>query len=197
MVCMGITGGIGSGKTYIARIFEALGAPCYYSDDQTKLLYNSHKGLQESLNKLLGENVYKDGQLNSTLMASLIFNNKPLLEKVNALVHPLVWLHFKQWEAKQTAPYVLFESAILLEVFPPLPMDKVLTVSSPIDLRIWRVCDRSGAQREDVMSRIQRQWTDEQRENKADYVIVSDEKQALLPRVLTVHEQMLRFCNTK
>ncbi len=196
MICLGITGGIGSGKTYIARIFETLGVPCYYSDDRTKQLYASCKDLQESLNHVLGEPVYRDGQLDNRRMAALIFNDPVLLEKVNALVHPLVWLHFKEWAANQTAPYVLFESAILLEIQPPLPVDKVLTVSGPTDLRLQRVCERSGFPREAVLERMRCQWTDAQRESKADFVIVSDEKQALLPRVLSIHRQMLCLCDS-
>jgi dephospho-CoA kinase len=193
MVSLGITGGIGSGKSYVTRIFAALGVPCYDSDMETKKLYEDNETLQHSLIELLGEAVYSNGKLNTSYMASLIFNDRSLLARVNALVHPAVIIHFMHWAARQHAPYVIFESAILLELKPPVHMTRVLTVSADNALRLERVCRRQNISRDEVLSRMNKQWSDQERESRADFVISSNEKEALLPKVLAIHNRMLEI----
>ena len=193
MVSLGITGGIGSGKSYVTRIFAALGVPCYDSDMETKKLYEDNETLKYSLIELLGEAVYSNGKLNTAYMASLIFNDRSLLSRVNALVHPVVIIHFMHWAVRQHAPYVIFESAILLELKPPVHMTRVLTVSADKELRLERVCRRQNISRDEVLARMNKQWSDQERESRADFVISSNEKEALLPKVLAIHNRMLEI----
>lgn len=196
MVTLGITGGIGSGKSYVTRIFEALGIPCYDSDDRTKKLYVAHTGLNKELVHLLGPDIFTDGLLDTHQMAQLIFNDTRLLKRVNHLVHPYVVRDFVQWAKPLNAPYVIFESAILLQMDPPFHTTRVLTVSANKELRLRRAAGRDQANRRSVLDRMDKQWTDEQRESGADFIITSNEEQALLPRVLEVHQYMLNLSIT-
>lgn len=196
MVTLGITGGIGSGKSYVTKIFEALGIPCYDSDDRTKKLYVSHTGLNKELVDLLGPDIFTNGRLDTYKMAHLIFNDTRLLKRVNHLVHPYVVRDFVQWAQPLNAPYVIFESAILLQMDPPFHTTRVLTVSANKELRLRRAAGRDQANRRSVLDRMDKQWTDEQRESGADFIITSNEEQALLPRVLEVHQYMLNLSIT-
>jgi dephospho-CoA kinase len=196
MVTLGITGGIGSGKSYVTRIFEALDIPCYDSDDRTKKLYVSHTGLNKELVDLLGPDIFTNGRLDTHKMAHLIFNDTRLLKRVNHLVHPYVVSDFVQWAQPLKAPYVIFESAILLQMDPPFHTTRVLTVSANKELRLRRAAGRDQANRRSVLDRMDKQWTDEQRESGADFIITSNEEQALLPRVLEVHQYMLNLSIT-
>ncbi|MFA6926069.1 MAG: dephospho-CoA kinase, partial [Bacteroidales bacterium] len=128
-------------------------------------------------------------------MALLIFSNQQLLKKVNMLVHPYVVRDFMKWASSAKAPYVIFESAILLEMDPPFHTTRVLTVSANRELRLWRAAGRDNAHLQSVLDRMNKQWTDAQREAHADFVIVSDDKQPLLPRVLQVHQYMMNLTN--
>jgi len=195
LITLGITGGIGSGKSYVTRIFTALGIPCYDSDARTKLLYRENEELKEALTNLLGHTIYRDGEPDIRVMASLIFSDHSLLKKVNTLVHPYVVRDFLKWAATTNAPYVIFESAILLEMEPPFHTTKVLTVSADKELRLQRASGRDNSHRQSVLNRMDKQWTDSQRESGADFIIVSDETQPLLPRVLAVHHEMIQLTN--
>lgn len=196
MVSLGVTGGIGSGKTYVVRIFTALGIPCYDSDSETKQLYTQDPGLKQALIDLLGPNIFPDGRFDRNAMARLIFGDKDLLKRINALVHPCVWRHFEQWANRCKAPYVVFESALLLETQPPLPLTRVLTLSADESVRLHRAGVRDAISEQVVRQRMCRQWTDAQREAKAHFLIVSNEQEALLPRVLNVHACMMALSNT-
>lgn len=193
LVTLGITGGIGSGKSYVTRIFTALGIPCYDSDARTKLLYRENEELKEALTGLLGPTIYRDGEPDTKIIASLIFTDHSLLKRVNTLVHPYVVRDFLKWAASTNAPYVIFESAILLEMDPPFHTTRVLTVSADKELRLQRASGRDNSHRQSVLNRMDKQWTDHQRESGADFIIVSDEIQPLLPRVLAVHDEMIKL----
>ena len=197
---LGCTGGIGSGKSYVSRIFAQLGCPVYYSDDRAKLLYDTDKHLLEQMVGLLGEEILKDGRLDRAKVASKIFGNSELLAKVESFVHPAVLADFERWKEEicrdeRNAPeFVIFESAILLET--PLVKgcaDKVMTVVAPYELRIERVMKRDNASREQIEARIARQWSDGQREALSDFIIFADSKQALLPQIACVIEKMKEF----
>ncbi|HHV04336.1 MAG: dephospho-CoA kinase [Bacteroidales bacterium] len=195
MITLGITGGIGSGKSYVTRIFSALGIPYYDSDARTKQLYRDDPDLKEILTGLFGPDIYRDEKPDIRKMALLIFSNQQLLKKVNMLVHPYVVRDFMKWASSAKAPYVIFESAILLEMDPPFHTTRVLTVSANRELRLWRAAGRDNAHLQSVLDRMNKQWTDAQREAHADFVIVSDDKQPLLPRVLQVHQYMMNLTN--
>ena len=194
-IILGITGGIGSGKSYVTRIFSALGVPSYDSDARTKQLYREDPALRELLIGILGPDVFSNGEPDTRKIASIIFNNTDLLKQINRTVHPYVVRDFNKWAAACHAPYVIFESAILLEMDPPFRATRVLTVSADRELRLHRTAGRDNLRIQSVMARMDKQWTDEQREAKADFVVLSDDKQALLPRVLEVHQYMLNLTN--
>jgi dephospho-CoA kinase len=193
MITVGLSGGIGSGKTVISRIFLTLGIPVFYADAETKALYDTHAGLRKALTELLGTHVYHNDKLQRKLMASLIFQDETLLQKVNALAHPLVLQRFEQWAAQQEAPYVLQEAAILFESGINEKMNYTIAVAAPETLRITRAMQRDKVTEQEVTLRMQQQWTDEQRNEKANFIIVNDEKQAILPQVITIHQNILKL----
>ena len=200
LLTLGCTGGIGSGKSYVSRIFAQLGYPVYFSDDRAKLLYDTDKKLLGQMVALLGEDILKDGRLDRGIVASRIFGNKELLAQVESFVHPAVLADFERWkenicrDENNTPDFVIFESAILLET--PLVKscaDKIMTVVAPYELRIERVIKRDNASREQIEARIAKQWNDEQREALSDFIIFADSKQALLPQIACVIQKMKEF----
>ena len=200
LLTLGCTGGIGSGKSYVSRIFAQLGYPVYFSDDRAKLLYDTDKKLLGQMVALLGEDILKDGRLDRGIVASRIFGNKELLAQVESFVHPAVLADFERWkenicrDENNTPDFVIFESAILLET--PLVKscaDKIMTVVAPYELRIERVIKRDNASREQIEARIAKQWSDEQREALSDFIIFADSKQALLPQIACVIQKMKDF----
>jgi len=189
MLRLGITGGIGSGKSYVSRIFTALGVPVYEADSQARLLYERDERLRLALIALLGGDIYQDGVLQREVMAAKIFSDHALLEEVNRLVHPAVMADFTAW-AQREAPYIILESAIILETPFVSALDRILTVSTPIALRYERLFRRDASSMEDSQRRMERQWSDAMREAKADFVVYSDGKSPLLPQVLEIHRVM-------
>lgn len=198
---LGCTGGIGSGKSYVSRIFESLGYPAYYSDDRAKMLYDTDPLLLSQMTELLGRDILDDiGRLDRKVMASRIFGNVELLRKVEALVHPAVLRDFSKWKKEicsrlsgegKMPGFVIFESAILLEKeLVKGSADKVLSVVAPYELRIERVMKRDGVSREQVEERMARQWSDGQRAALSDFIIFADSKRALLPQIAEVIEKM-------
>jgi dephospho-CoA kinase len=183
---------MGSGKTVVSRILHAVGVPVFYADAVTKELYDTHEGLRQALTGLLGEDIYQNGCLQRKRMAALIFSDGRLLQKVNALVHPLVLQHFHQWAQQQQAPYVVQEAAILFESGANEKMDCTIAVTAPEALRITRTMQRDNITVQEVKNRMQWQWPDEKRNAKATFIIVNDDQQALLPQVLTIHENILK-----
>jgi dephospho-CoA kinase len=188
--CLGITGGIGSGKSYISQIFSALGIAVYDADTETKLLYGRDAALRDGLVALLGEEIFQGGVLQKEVMAGKIFSCPELLAKVNVLVHPAVFRDFTSWRSTKS-PYVIMESAILAQTPFASVADRMLTVSAPLALRMERLQRRDQAEQEDLQRRINNQWSDAMREAKADFVIYSDGKNPLLPQVEKVHRIML------
>lgn len=195
---LGITGGIGSGKTYVSNMFAHIGVPVYDSDSRTKALYVYDSRLGKSLRSLLGEDIFQDGVFMPKLMGGRIFSNPELLVEVEKAVHPAVMDDFVRWRDTFAgrSPYVMMESAILLEKpFVKQFVDRSLTVTANLETRIQRVMKRDSATREAVLARLERQWNDEQRISCSDFVIFADNNTAVLPQVLQVHQQMLEFVN--
>jgi dephospho-CoA kinase len=192
MLKIGITGGIGSGKTLVCKIFEQLGVPVYYADlAATKIFYR--KDIQQQIIETFGENLIDDtGFVNRKQLSTLVFSDKTLLDKLNAIIHPAVALDLGQWDKQHAqAKYVLKEAAILFESGTSKGMDKVITVTSPVELRISRAMKREGGSREEVEKRMQNQWSDEKKIKLSDFVICNDEQQMVVPQVLDIHKKIL------
>lgn len=168
---IGLTGGIGSGKTTIANYFKSFGIPVYIADDEARKIMQSAQIL-EAIKKVFGETVFENDKLNREELAKIVFNSPEKLEKLNKIVHPAVKKHFEHWLLQHTAaPYVIYEAAILFESGSYKNCDLVITVTAPVESRIQRVVERDKTTRELVLKRINAQWTDEQRISKSDFVI--------------------------
>ncbi|MDR2584793.1 MAG: dephospho-CoA kinase [Prevotellaceae bacterium] len=191
MLTLCLTGGIGSGKSYVSHIFAALGIGVYEADSQTKGLYDRDMVLKSGIIKLLGEEVCCNGVWNREVMANKIFTDKALLQRVNDLVHPAVQQDFLLWKSQQKSSYTILESAIILETPFASLADKIVTVSAPLEVRLARLQHRDPESAKDAQRRIERQWSDAQRESMSHFVIRSDGKTPLLPQVLTVHRLMI------
>lgn len=189
---VGLTGGIGSGKTTVAQIFKALGVPIFVADEVSKSIIDSDLSLQSELKSLLGNDVVKEGKIDRPYMASLIFNDANLLKEANALIHPAVGSAFQQWYLQQDFPYVLREAAILFESGSHKDCEAIVVVSAPEDLRIARVQKRSGESEAQIRARMSKQWPQKKKEELADYLIFNEQKEMLIPQVIKVHEDLIR-----
>jgi len=189
---VGVTGGIGSGKSTICKIFESLGVPVYYADDRARFLIQKHPEIVEGYKKLFSDDVYSEGKLNREMVARQVFADKDLLQRINELVHPVVRSDFFRWVTMQDASYVVEEAAVLLESGGQKYLDKVVLVSAPESLRIRRVMKRDGIEQQKVLQRIKNQWSDEQRRPFCDFEIIADDKHLVLPQVLKIHSELLR-----
>lgn len=190
MLKIGVTGGIGSGKTTVCKLFELLGIPVYYADIESKKLLDTDMLVKERILKVFGNAVLgNSGLVNRKKLAEIVFNNKAELEKLNAILHPAVGLHLEEWMKKQTAPYVIKEAAILFESGSYKQVDKIITVVAPLELKIGRTMKRDNLSKEEVTQRIQHQMPDDEKIKKSDFVIVNDEQQLLIPQVIALHNQ--------
>ena len=160
---LGVTGGIGSGKSSVCRVFNVLGIPVFYSDSEAKAIMNNDLSVRSKINAIAGKDLFLNGNLDREELAKIIFNDEELLRRVNALIHPLVFQNFIQWTDMQTAPYVIMEAAILFESGASELVDKVLTVVAPLDQRIERTVKGNQLTREQVMDRIRNQMDDDVR----------------------------------
>ncbi len=195
---VGLTGGIGSGKTTVAGIFARLGVPVYEADQASKNIIDADKVLQGKLQNLLGADIVNSqGKIVRDRMASIIFNDEELLKKTNALIHPAVAEDFRSWVAAQDYPYVLKEAAILFESGSYKQCDKIVVVEAPEELRIERVMKRGNVSREQVLERMRNQMPQEQKVALADYVIHNDLQQSVITQVLSVHENLIRQANQR
>ncbi|MDR3222907.1 MAG: dephospho-CoA kinase [Methanobrevibacter sp.] len=192
MMRVGITGGIGSGKTLVCRALQALGAAVFFADSEAKKLYHDDDKLRHQLIKAFGSAIYSsNGELQSRQLAQIVFGDAEALATLNALVHPAVAQRFERWVAQQAAvPYVVQEAALLFESNAHLRLHKTVAVCAPSELRMARVVRRDGCTEANVRQRMAHQLTDEQRLELADYRIVNDGLQALLPQVIALHEQL-------
>ena len=189
MIKIGITGGIGSGKSVVSELMRIMNIPVYNADDASKNILETNLPIQEKLKKLLGENVFSDGKLNKTLMASMIFNNPTLLSGVNEIIHPAVFSDFEQWTLRQKSNIVACESAIIFESGMNSLLDYIITVSAPEKIRIERTMQRDNATEEQVMNRIKNQLTDEERAELSDFVLVNDGRRAVIPQLREILSQ--------
>jgi dephospho-CoA kinase len=191
MLRVGLTGGIGSGKTVVARIFESLGIPVYYADDAAKRLMNSDPQLRKELIKHFGEKTYTPEGLDRKYLASIVFNNKEKLDRLNAITHPVTIRDASEWMAKQTTPYVIKEAALLFESGATEHLDYVIGVYAPQHVRVKRVMERDNLSTAEVMKRISRQIDEEMKMKLCDFVITNNEQQLVVPQVISLHEKLL------
>ena len=195
MIKVGLTGGIGSGKSIVAKIFEILGVPVFYADKEAKLLMVSHQGIREEISKLFGNQVYKEKELNREYIAEIVFKDPGLLEKLNAIVHPVVHQHFLKWVVSFSGnPYIMEEAAILFESGANISFDYSILVTSPESLRIQRVMKRDKISEEKVKERMNNQFPEEKKLSLADFVINNDIDSMILPQILELHERLLSLC---
>jgi len=189
MIKIGLTGGIGSGKTTVAKIFEVLGIPVYYADDAAKHLMNTDPGLKEQIIKNFGEGSYINGELDRKYIAAIVFNEKAKLELLNSLTHPATIRNAEEWMKKQNSPYIIKEAALLFESGANRSVDQVIGVYAPLPLRIQRTMQRDRITKEDVLKRVSRQMDEEEKIKRCDHVIINDEDQLLVPQVLNLHKK--------
>lgn len=194
MLKVGVTGGIGSGKTVVCKIFESLSVPVYYADQEARRLSNYHPDIVSGVKRIFGENIYNERGLNRKMVGELAFKDEFLLAALNEIIHPIVALHFNQWLLRnEEASFVVKESAILFESGASESMDKVITVTSPSELRIERVMNRDGFGREEILSRMKCQMHEEERVKKADFVIKCDDVDLVIPQVIQLNNYLVAF----
>ena len=197
MLKVGLTGGIGSGKTTIAKIFELLNVPVYYADEASKRLYHTDKDLIANIKKHFGEDVYTNDQLNRSKLAAIVFNDPHQLTLLNELVHPPTIRDAEEWMKKQTAPYVIKEAALLFESGSAQGLDYIIGVKAPSHYRIKRVMERDGVTREDVLNRANRQIDEDIKIRLCDFVILNNDQELVIPQVLELHSKFLEMESTK
>lgn len=190
MLKIGITGGIGSGKTTVCRLFELLGVSVYYADVRAKMLMQTDPELIDEIKTVFGKETYDGHTLNRSLLGSIVFNNAELLQQLNGLVHPAVFRDFDKWALEQKGLYVLKEAAILFESGSSKDCAYTILVRSPVELKISRVILRDGISNQDVINRMDKQMSDDEKEKLASFVVLNDEKQLVTPQVLSLHAQI-------
>jgi dephospho-CoA kinase len=192
---VGITGGIGSGKSTICKIFKTLGIPVYESDSRAKWLMNHMTALKAEIQKQFGEQSYTaEGELNRAYLANQVFNDNQKISLLNSLVHPFVGKDYLEWVSIHPhTPYTLNEAALMFESGRYKSLDKVITVFAPEDMRIARVLNRDPQRSEaEVKAIIQKQLSEDEKIKQADFVIYNDEKQLVIPQVILIHEKLLK-----
>jgi dephospho-CoA kinase len=195
MLKVGLTGGIGSGKSFISDIFTHLGIPVYNSDDRAKYLMNYSEKIKKEIKKLFGNDSYYDNQLKTKSIAAKVFNDSSLLFKLNQIVHPAVYSDFHAWCKKQNkvnTPFVLKEAAILFESGAYKHMDKNILVTAPQKLRIERVMNRDGVSEDEVKIRIKNQSSAEELMPLADFILKNDDKELILPQIINIYNKLVK-----
>ena len=193
MFKLGLTGGIGSGKTLVCQIFEKLGIPVYYADSAARDLMNKDAELMAGIRRMFGDEAYGDKGLDRKYLAESVFGDQKKLNGLNQLVHPAVRKDFIGWsKAQEGAPYVIEEAAILFESRASEGMDLSVLVYAPEELRISRVMERDGVEREAVLKRMEHQMSEEKKMEMADHVLVNDGKRMILPQVVELHKDILK-----
>jgi len=191
MLKIGITGGIGSGKTTVCQVFSTLGIPVFYADDAAKYLMEHDEALIDKIKALFGNDIYQDNKLNRTKVSALVFKEPEKLQALNALVHPATVQYAKEWFLSQHAPYAIKEAAIFFESGTNKDIDLMIGVSAPKELRIQRAIQRSQASREDILNRMAQQMDEDEKMKRCDFVIFNDEQTAIIPQVLEIHKILL------
>jgi dephospho-CoA kinase len=192
MYQIGVTGGIGSGKTLVCSILEVLGIPVYYADIEARKLMNSDPALKEGITGLFGDDAFLEGKLDRKFVGSKVFGHPEMLKSLNNLVHPAVRKDYKRWvSGRKGVPYVVEEAAILFESGAQQFLDMSVLVYAPRELRVGRVIARDGVEREEVLRRMSHQMDEKEKRDLADEVIINDNSRMLVPQVVALHEKIV------
>lgn len=192
MIKVAVTGGIGSGKSVVCKIFEKIGIPVFNADFEAKKLINTSRTIHDKLVSLFGAAIYQsNGDIHRKKMADLIFNDNFALQKVNEIVHPEVRKRFIEWTEEQNSPYIIQEAAIIFESKQTQSFDKIITVTAPLELKIERVIKRDQVSKEEVYKRMQSQLPDEIKIAKSDFVIMNDEVEMIIPQIIEIHKNLI------
>ena len=195
-IIVGITGGIGSGKTTVSKFFIEAGMPVYYADKEAKALMNCSKTIRRKLIEIFGNDAYINDKINRSFLRQQIFENKTLLKKMNAIVHPKVASHFEKWVKKQDAPYILKEVAIIFENNLQHQYDYIITVIADKEQRIKRVMKRDNVSKSTVISIINNQLSDTEKVKKSNFVIINNDLDTAKQKVLEIHNKLLTIVKT-
>jgi dephospho-CoA kinase len=196
MLKVGLTGGIGSGKSTVARIFETLGIPVYYADAAAKRLMNEDVDLRQAIIDHFGEQAYRGAELDRTFIAAHVFGDKEKLKILNGLTHPVTIRDSEEWMSKQTTPYAVKEAALIFESGSEKNLDYVIGVSASEELRISRAMKRDDINLDKVKERMAGQLNEEEKMMRCDFVINNDEVHPLIPQVLKLHDQLTSLAST-
>lgn len=191
---IGVTGGIGSGKSLVCKIFQLLSVPVFSADAEAKRIMEANYEVKNALKQIFGNEIYLKDKLNKQVLSDLIFTSRNNINKVNSIVHPIVRKNFFKWvDSRPDSKYVLLEAAIIFESGTDKLLDQVINVTAPEELRIDRVCKRDRISREKVIERLTNQLTEKERQEKADINLVNDGKAMLLPQILEVHKNLMGY----
>lgn len=189
---VGLTGGMGSGKTTVAKMFEELGIPVYNSDLEARRIMNENSEVKKAVKALFGDNAYENDQLNRAFIAKKVFGNSAILEELNKIVHPAVRKDFSDWAAGQSAPYVIQEAAILFENGGYNNFDHMILVTAPKKTRIIRIKQRDQLSEKDILERMKHQWPEKRKKALADFVIHNSDIISTKKNVRKIHEELIR-----
>ena len=189
-IIIGLTGGIGSGKSTVAKIFAQLGIPVLDADATAKAIMNEDRSVKTKLIELFGEDAYKENQLNRPYIAQIVFEDAFKLQQLNAIIHPITIQYAKDWAFKQSAPYVIKEAALFFESGSSEGVEKIIGVTAPKHIRIQRVMQRDQITREDVIKRMEHQLEDSLKMKLCDWVIQNDDMHLLIPQILAIHQEI-------
>lgn len=191
---LGVTGGIGSGKTTVCRVFTVLGVPVFSADIEAKRIQDHDPDIREKINSVAGKDMYISGNLDRAELARLIFSDRELLGKITSIIHPAVFGYFREWIKEQKSPYAIMEAAILFESGAFRMMDRILTVVTPLEERIGRLLKGNNKlSRDQITNRITNQLDDETRISKSDYIIFNSENDMIIPAIIGIHREMLKL----
>lgn len=193
MIRVGLTGGIGSGKTTVGRVFRTIGIPVFEADAEGRRLLVNDLGLKHAVVERFGASVLKEDAIDRAALASIVFQDAAALKDLNALIHPAVRAAFDRWTSEQRAPYVMMEAAVLAESAGHRTMDRIVVVSAPEAIRIQRVMERDGVREDAVRARMANQVSEAERLAIADHVIHNNDSRLVIPQVVEVHAALLKF----
>lgn len=194
---VGLTGGIGSGKSTVAQLFEVFGIPVYYADKEAKKLMNENTALKQAIVENFGKEAYTNEVLNRKYISSIVFSDPLKLELLNSIVHPATKKDAENWMDRQETVYAIHEAALIFEANVSDRLDYVIGVSSPQELRIKRAMERDNVAREEIVKRMTKQLDEEIKMSKCDFVVINDEQQLLIPQVLELHQKLIALSKQK